>query len=391
MSDLPLGNVPLSILDDSDNIIFTEGQYAKKISYSDVKTDMLGSANLATTASKTKEAINELVQDLLESTGCGVVSGLAVSAQATPNMTVNVAAGILKTATGARQVISANAALAITTANTTNPRIDIVYISSAGVISYLQGTAAASPTAPSTPNGGTLLAQINIAANQTTIANSNITDYRKMLISTDWLNSQLSDITLNRGYLTTKVVTDTDFNNLISNGKYKITNGTANVPDASTQNTFLIDVFAMSSSYIFQIAYCMYSGAGNTGKMYIRYCTNGTWQAWKQIATTESTESAITLLTGWTSIGSTYTYCRKNNKVVHINMLITNPSATNVNDYIAQVDASVKPPYNVSISIINKATGAISPGYLNASGYIYPAITGLSANTQYYISVCYEL
>jgi hypothetical protein len=195
MSDLPLGNVPVSVLDDSDNIIFTEGQYAKKIPYLDMKNDMLGSANLSTTAPTSKEAINELVQDLLEATGYGIVNGGVVSAQSTPNMTVNVTSCTLKTATGARQVVSANASLAITTADTTNPRKDIVYVNSTGVISYLQGTAAASPISPTTPVGASLLAEIYIAANASSITNANITDKRKILISTDWINTQLSDST----------------------------------------------------------------------------------------------------------------------------------------------------------------------------------------------------
>ena len=157
MADIPLGSVPVSILNDTDKIIFAEGTEAKQTPYSDMKTDMLGSAVLATTAPKSKEAINELVQDLLESTGYGVVSGGVVTAQSTPNMTVQVSACTLKTATGARQVVSANAALAVTTADTTNPRKDIVYVDSTGVIQYLQGTANATPTAPTTPTRGFLL------------------------------------------------------------------------------------------------------------------------------------------------------------------------------------------------------------------------------------------
>lgn len=193
-TDVYLGNVPTSPLDDADNIIFAEGINIRKVPYGDVKKDIIGEEALKTKAPKTKEAINELVQDLLESTGYGVVSGGVVTAQSTPNMTVQATGCTLKTATGARQVVAANAALVITTADTTNPRKDIVYVDSVGVIQYLQGTAAASPTAPTTPTGGSLLAEIYVAANATTITNANITDKRKILISTDWLNAQLSDI-----------------------------------------------------------------------------------------------------------------------------------------------------------------------------------------------------
>lgn len=104
-----------------------------------------------------------------------------------------------------------------------------------------------------------------------------------------------------------------------------------------------------------------------------------------------TTDLTITLLTGWTSVGSAYTYCRKNNKVVQVSMLVTNTSATNVNDYIGKVDTTVKPQYIVSISIVNRTTGAINSGYINQEGYIYPIASGLSANTQYSISVSYIL
>ena len=190
---LRLGNVPTSTLDGTDNIIFAEGEAPRKALYSEVKKDIVGESTLTTTAQKPLEAVNELNQDLLEATGYGVVSGGMVSAQSTPNMTVNVTACVLKTATGARQIPVANNSLAVTVADTTNPRIDIVYINSSGVVSYLQGTAAAGPTVPATPTGGTLLAQISVVAGATSITNANITDKRKMLISTDALNTQLSD------------------------------------------------------------------------------------------------------------------------------------------------------------------------------------------------------
>ncbi|MFT8351292.1 hypothetical protein [Clostridium saccharoperbutylacetonicum] len=195
--DTKLGDVPSSTLSDTSNVIFTDGENVRKEAYASMKADMLGTATLATNSPKIKEGINELVQDLLESTGYGVVSGGVVSSQSTPNMTANVTGCTLKTSTGARQVVGANAALVVTTADTTNPRKDIVYVDSTGVAQYLQGIAALSPTAPVTPSGGFLLAEIYVAANATSITNSNITDKRKMLISTDTLNTLLSENTQN--------------------------------------------------------------------------------------------------------------------------------------------------------------------------------------------------
>ncbi len=86
--DIALGNVPSSALDNTDNVIFTEGELAKKVQYSDMKTDIVGNANLSTASQTAKEAINELNQDLLDSVGYGVISGGVVTAQSTPNMTV---------------------------------------------------------------------------------------------------------------------------------------------------------------------------------------------------------------------------------------------------------------------------------------------------------------
>jgi hypothetical protein len=192
MSDIKLGNVPNSDLSDTSNIIFTDGENVRKENYADVKADIIGSDDLLTNQKKTKASINEIVQDLLDTGGYGVINGGVVSAQSTANMTVQVTECALRTATGARQIGVTNSSITITAADTTNPRVDIIYIDSTGTIQYLQGTPAANPVAPSTPTGGQLLAQISVASNQTTITNSNITDCRKMLISTDQLNALLS-------------------------------------------------------------------------------------------------------------------------------------------------------------------------------------------------------
>lgn len=205
-----IGNVPTSTLNDTDNILFAEGEAPRKAQYSEMKADIVGSATLLTNADKPKEAINELVQVLLDSVGYGVISGGVVSAQSTPNMTVQVTACTYKTSTGARKTATANSSLTVAAADTANPRIDAIYINSSGVISYLQGTAATSPVAPTTPVGGFLLTQINVSANASSVTNSNIVDMRKILISTDYLNTQLlqkANDTDNARTTTSKTVT----------------------------------------------------------------------------------------------------------------------------------------------------------------------------------------
>lgn len=111
----------------------------------------------------------------------GVFDGGVVAAQGTPDQTVSVTACNLITPEGKRYAVSAVSALAATAADATNPRIDIVYATSAGVVTYLAGTAAASPAQPSTPANGTILAAIARAANDNTIATSDITDQRDFI------------------------------------------------------------------------------------------------------------------------------------------------------------------------------------------------------------------
>jgi hypothetical protein len=139
-----------------------------------------GTVNLALASRAYLLEVNNRRQ-IIEKTGYGVVSGLGVTAQGTPNMTVAVATGVYYMSDGKRFAPVANAALAVTAADATKSRIDIVYVNSSGAIAYLAGTAADTPAAPATPTGGLLLAEISVAANVTTIQTANIADRRKNL------------------------------------------------------------------------------------------------------------------------------------------------------------------------------------------------------------------
>jgi len=105
-------------------------------------------------------------------------SGVKVSAQSTPNMTVQVAAGTVYMPSGSIYNISAISSLAINAADSTYPRYDLIYVNTSGQVSYLAGTPAASPSVPGIPTGGLGLANIYVAANATSITTSNITDVR---------------------------------------------------------------------------------------------------------------------------------------------------------------------------------------------------------------------
>ena len=118
---------------------------------------------------------------LTEKTDYGVLSGLVVGAQDTPDMTVKVSAGIAYLSTGTRYAPTAVASISVTAADATNPRVDIVYLSTAGVVTYLAGTAAAEPSAPSVPSGALGLASIAVAAEATTVEAGNITSTKRTL------------------------------------------------------------------------------------------------------------------------------------------------------------------------------------------------------------------
>ena len=138
--------------------------------------------NLETVATNLVDAINELLTQIKEKTSYGVVSGLEVTAQNVPDMTVNVASGIIYMQDGERFEVEADT-MAVVEADEENPRIDIIYINGTGVVSYMQGTAAENPTAPETPLGSQLLAEIAVAADATAIGTANITDKRKLIVS----------------------------------------------------------------------------------------------------------------------------------------------------------------------------------------------------------------
>lgn len=135
--------------------------------------------NLETVATNLVDAINELLTQIKEKTSYGVVSGLNVTAQDVPNMTVNVAEGTIYMQNGDRFEVDTDV-ITVDTADTTNARKDIIYVNSTGEITYLAGTAAAEPEAPETPSGSQLLAEIEVAADATAIETENITDKRKL-------------------------------------------------------------------------------------------------------------------------------------------------------------------------------------------------------------------
>lgn len=112
--------------------------------------------------------------------GDGVLVGLGVSAQGTPDMTVAVAAGQGRIGGYFPFVAAQN--VTITAADTTNPRIDIIVLDWNGAVSRVGGTAAAYPRPPAIPSNSMQLAQVYVTANATSIANGDIVDKRPVAV-----------------------------------------------------------------------------------------------------------------------------------------------------------------------------------------------------------------
>lgn len=111
--------------------------------------------------------------------GQGVVSGCAVTAQGSPDMTVAVAAGVVQTG-GSRFAVSAGN-VTIAAADGTNPRFDLIVADGAGAKQRRGGTAAASPVFPTLTAGDVVVAAVYVPASDTAIAANQITDKRVVI------------------------------------------------------------------------------------------------------------------------------------------------------------------------------------------------------------------
>lgn len=108
--------------------------------------------------------------------GTGVISGCAVTAQGSPDMTVAVAAG---TAAVAEKLVTVTAGnVTITAADATNPRIDLITADASGTKAAVAGTAAANPVAPALPASRAVLAAVYVSAGDTAIDANQIIDKR---------------------------------------------------------------------------------------------------------------------------------------------------------------------------------------------------------------------
>lgn len=105
-----------------------------------------------------------------------VLSGLAMTGGA--DMTPDVAKGAVLT-NGVLKAVAA-ATVTVGTADATNPRIDLVVVTSGGALAVRAGTAAANPKPPARTANDVVIAAIYVPANDTSIGQSQITDMRVM-------------------------------------------------------------------------------------------------------------------------------------------------------------------------------------------------------------------
>lgn len=108
-----------------------------------------------------------------------VLSGCAVTAQGSPDMTVAVAKGAVLSNGVLRAVTAGN--VTISAAHSTNPRIDLVVVDSSGAKQVRTGTAAATPAPPARTANDVVLAAVYVPATDTTISTDQIVDLRVLV------------------------------------------------------------------------------------------------------------------------------------------------------------------------------------------------------------------
>src|SRR3990172_7004755 len=105
-----------------------------------------------------------------------VLSGLAVTGGV--DMTPAVAKGAVLSNKTMFAVAAAD--VTITTADATNPRLDLIVVTSAGALAVRAGTPAAAPKPPARTANDVIIAVVYVPAGDTAIATSQIKDMRVM-------------------------------------------------------------------------------------------------------------------------------------------------------------------------------------------------------------------
>ena len=139
--------------------------------------------------------------------GRGVLSGMAVGEASTPDKTVDVATGSCYQGSTLTEttIASAESVDLSSYIDTSYPKKVLITVNSSGTVTVIDGaplTALPSgdigpqtynPVPPDLPDGSILLAEVWLAANETTILDSDITDYRLLVQDWDELDADTVD------------------------------------------------------------------------------------------------------------------------------------------------------------------------------------------------------
>jgi hypothetical protein len=132
----------------------------------------------------------------VQGTDC-VLSGCAVTAQGSPDLTVSVASGAVLS-NGVRFAVGSGN-VTIAEADATNPRLDLIVVNSSGTKTVRSGTAAVAPSPPAKTANDVVLAVVYVPATDTTIATAQIVDLRIVRSDLDDTNGLFKRISGNSG------------------------------------------------------------------------------------------------------------------------------------------------------------------------------------------------
>lgn len=108
--------------------------------------------------------------------GSLVLSGCTVSAQGTPAMAVDIAAG--EVVFGNKRYTISGTSKSVDASDSTDDRYDIIYIDSSGVVQYADGNPDNNPYPPDLPAGSILLAILFVENASTTVEAGDVADAR---------------------------------------------------------------------------------------------------------------------------------------------------------------------------------------------------------------------
>ncbi len=137
------------------------------------------------TISDKGEAVNDVMSIFFQEYLDAMIDGISgkncvlsgFGATSNSNMTYAIAKGSVLT-NGVLKAVAANATVTITTADSTNPRLDLIVVDSTGAFQVRTGTPAANPKPPARSTNDVLLYCVYVPASDTNLAANQLIDLR---------------------------------------------------------------------------------------------------------------------------------------------------------------------------------------------------------------------